>query len=57
MSKTLAFILNVKVTTNRISGTVVEKKFIKFLEAVWPLHIHIKVLTTFIMLFWHNSSA
>ena len=34
MSKTLAFMLNVKVTTNRVSGTVVEKKFIKFLEAV-----------------------
>ena len=56
MSKNQAFIMNFKGTRNRISGTSVKKRFIGFLEAVLSLHIHIKVLKAFILLFWHNSS-
>ena len=50
--------MNVKGTRNSFFfGTGVEKNFVGFLEAVGPLHIHTKVLTTFIMIFWHNSST
>ena len=55
MSKYQAFIMNVTGTRYHISGTGVKKKFMEFLEAVWPLHIHIKVSATFILLFWHHS--
>ena len=55
MSKYQAFIMNVTGTRNHISGTGVKKTFMEFLDAVWPLHIHIKVSATFILLFWHHS--
>ena len=48
MCKNEAFVMNAKDT---IFGTVVEKKFTELSEAVSPLHIHIKVLTTVMMIF------
>ena len=56
MSKNQAFMIDVKDSRNRSSVTSVEKKLMEFLEAVWPLQVHVKVLTTFIFLFCHNSS-
>ena len=52
MSKNQAFVTNVKGPRIRIFGASVEKKIMGYLKAVGPLHIHIKVSITFIMMFW-----